>query len=565
MGLFNGNRAAWGRLVGLALAAGLLAGCETMPGGTARDPASAPPPEPDAQAEAQKPAPPKPVGPTPVALLVPLSGPQADTGARLRAAAMQALTPERAAVVRLDVHDTASTPEGARAAAHAAVAQGAKVVLGPVYSVTAQAAKPILAGAGIPILALSNNPAVAGEGLFLLGHLPGQQAEVLLDYAAAQGHGRIALVGPDTAYARLVADETRRHAARGRVQLVDSRLFPPQTEYDSQVDLVREVAEIGPTGVIIPTSGLSLAGLSALFTYYDAVPPEVRLLGTDLWHRAETYAEGSLHGAWYVTATIPPSTVDEAVEETSEDTETDADAGADAGDPEASGGTAPDQTSDEMSDETSNDVAPAPSEGAAEAGDTDDAEAAPDKPADEPGDEQAEEEEDDTPPLQLTAGPGPLDRLMMDAVALAAAWAAERSSGAASAGTDAFLVDPAGFRGFSGLFRLLPSGLNERGLNVLEVTPDGPRMVRPAPPSFASVRPPADIIGPADVSRHPWLAAEQGRPAPAADAEPPAIEAPMTEAEPPQTAPPGATDACRWERTCIGGTCRTSRVCGPTS
>lgn len=46
------------------------------------------------------------------------------------------------------------------------------------------------------------------------------------------------------------------------------------------------------------------------------------------------------------------------------------------------------------------------------------------------------------------------------------------------------ITNPEGFRGVNGLFRFRQSGLIERGLSILEVTPTGPREVSPAPQRF---------------------------------------------------------------------------------
>jgi len=46
------------------------------------------------------------------------------------------------------------------------------------------------------------------------------------------------------------------------------------------------------------------------------------------------------------------------------------------------------------------------------------------------------------------------------------------------------ITNPQGFQGTNGLFRFTASGLCERGLSILEVTPTGPRVVAPAPQRF---------------------------------------------------------------------------------
>ncbi len=48
----------------------------------------------------------------------------------------------------------------------------------------------------------------------------------------------------------------------------------------------------------------------------------------------------------------------------------------------------------------------------------------------------------------------------------------------------AALTNPSGFVGLDGVFRLNRDGLVERGLAVLEVERDGPRVIDPAPQSF---------------------------------------------------------------------------------
>jgi branched-chain amino acid transport system substrate-binding protein len=46
------------------------------------------------------------------------------------------------------------------------------------------------------------------------------------------------------------------------------------------------------------------------------------------------------------------------------------------------------------------------------------------------------------------------------------------------------ILNPSGFTGVDGLFRFTPNGLVQRGLAVLEVEPQGPIVVSPAPQSF---------------------------------------------------------------------------------
>jgi ABC-type branched-subunit amino acid transport system substrate-binding protein len=84
--------------------------------------------------------------------------------------------------------------------------------------------------------------------------------------------------------------------------------------------------------------------------------------------------------------------------------------------------------------------------------------------------------------FQATYGRPPprLASLAFDAAALAAVLSTR--------GRDPFsrqaILNPSGFTGVDGLFRFTEPGLVQRGLAVLEVTPDGTRVVSPAPTSF---------------------------------------------------------------------------------
>ena len=75
--------------------------------------------------------------------------------------------------------------------------------------------------------------------------------------------------------------------------------------------------------------------------------------------------------------------------------------------------------------------------------------------------------------------PGPLAGLAYDATALAAVLARDERRF-----DDATLTAPAGFAGRLGIFRLLPSGLTEHGLAVVELAGGSSRLLDPAPNAF---------------------------------------------------------------------------------
>src|SRR3546814_2918644 len=103
----------------------------------------------DQFAEALPALPPPPVK---VGLLLPLSGSRADVGQALLNAAQLALFDLGGERFTLVVRDTKGTPEGAAAAAEAALAEQAVLLLGPLFATSAEAVKPIVDAAEVPMI-----------------------------------------------------------------------------------------------------------------------------------------------------------------------------------------------------------------------------------------------------------------------------------------------------------------------------------------------------------------------------------------------------------------------------
>lgn len=89
--------------------------------------------------------------------------------------------------IALKLYSTLGTPEGARAAASRAIADGANVIVGPLMGQNAQAISQIVVGSGVKVLALTNNPAVAGGDIYVFGQTFQNNAERLAAYARSVG------------------------------------------------------------------------------------------------------------------------------------------------------------------------------------------------------------------------------------------------------------------------------------------------------------------------------------------------------------------------------------------
>lgn len=136
-------------------------------------------------------------GAVPVALLVPSGSGQASDQLLARSienAARMAIGDLAGVQIDLRVYPTAGQPAQASAAATQALADGATVILGPVFAEEANAAGLAVAAAGVNVLSFSNNPAIAGGNVFVLGPTFDNTARRLAGYAVRSGKSQVMII-----------------------------------------------------------------------------------------------------------------------------------------------------------------------------------------------------------------------------------------------------------------------------------------------------------------------------------------------------------------------------------
>ncbi len=265
-----------------------------------------------------------------VALLVPLTGPNAERGTALANAARLAL--EVPGSPPLDVRDTGGTPEGAAAAAQQALAGGAALILGPLTAPETAAAARVARPAGVSILAFTSDPAQAQPGVWTLGITPAQQLRRLVGASAAQGKGRIAALLPQNAFGQAMATALGQVTASAGMASPNIRTYPPGNPQGAVRDLADYGSRVSPLmgqiraaraqhdasgreraaqlsrqdvpppsfdALVLADTGASLSTLTGLLQGYEVGPPGVRLMGPALWAEPSTRAGSELTGAWY--------------------------------------------------------------------------------------------------------------------------------------------------------------------------------------------------------------------------------------------------------------------------
>ena len=253
-------------------------------------------------------APPEPAGAAKVALLLPLSG-SAQTSLIAKAmqqAAELALFERHAAGLQLVVKDDKGTEAGARAAAEEAIKAGAEIILGPLFSKTVTAMAPVARGAGIPVVAFSNDPAAAAQGVHLIGFAAETEVARVVAYAASQGRRRFAALIPDDADGRLIETGFRAAVARngGTIGALEhyevgsnSLIEPARRIRDAIKEAERDGTAIDT--LFLPAGQDTLPQLASLLPHSGIDTAKIKLIGTSGWDTPNVNRQSRLAGAWF--------------------------------------------------------------------------------------------------------------------------------------------------------------------------------------------------------------------------------------------------------------------------
>ncbi|MEO0032889.1 MAG: hypothetical protein RIS94_2647 [Pseudomonadota bacterium] len=244
----------------------LLAGCTVIPGG---GPAPTVTPT---EAAPQANALPTDEGRHRVALLVPMSGPNASVGQAIANAATMALLDTNATNLRITTYDTAT---GAANAAGKAVMDGNRLILGPLLSDDVIAVAGVARPAKVPMITYSNDSKVADRDVFVLGQVPGQSVARVLQYAHANGVNTIGALIPSGDYGQRVAAALNSAARANGVAVADVESY--ERTNTSVGSAVRRVKAKGKVDALLIADGARIALMAAPFA------AGTRLLGTELW------------------------------------------------------------------------------------------------------------------------------------------------------------------------------------------------------------------------------------------------------------------------------------------
>lgn len=234
-----------------------------------------------------------------VALLLPLSGPNAAIGQAILNAAQMALFDLGDDNLELLPRDTQGSAAAAATAAQAAISAGARLILGPLLAAEVEAVKPVATAAKVPVVAFSTATQLAGNGVFLMGFLPSEEVARITAYAHANGHQNFAVLAPHTAYGEFVADAVRDAVTADGGTLVRTEFY--DASINDMAQTVRRFASEGHDfdALFLPEGDGRLKTLVPQLPYFNIDPSQVKFLGTGLWDEPGLGTEPALDGAWY--------------------------------------------------------------------------------------------------------------------------------------------------------------------------------------------------------------------------------------------------------------------------
>lgn len=344
--------------------------------------------------------------PVQVALLVPggsTQGADRAIAASLENAARMAIADLDGVRIDLRVYNTGSDPVQAASVATQAVDDGAKILLGPLFADSANAAGVAVAPRNVNVLAFSNNPTIAGGNVFVLGATFDNTARRLVNYAARNGTTRFAIVHGNDLQGQVGRDAITAAVRQSGAQLASVESYT-LTQQDILASTPRIAAAINSSGAdaVFLTAGPN-ADLPIIATSLPEAginPAATRYIGLTRWNALpQVLALPGVQGGLFAL---------------------------------------PDQAMITNFETRYQGV--------------------------------------------YGTTPHPLAGLAYDGIAAIGALVA---SGNSNALTKQALTARQGFQGTSGIFRLLPNGLNERGLAVAEVRSNNVVVVENAPRSFA--------------------------------------------------------------------------------
>lgn len=272
----------------------LMAGCQTIV------PKGQGPTQPQGPAQPEKPGQIGPELPTDterhrIALLLPMSGSNAGVGQSIANAANLAVLDTGGQRIRITTYDTAT---GAAAAGQRAVADGNKLILGPLLAEDVRLVAPYAQRASVPIISFSNDSSVASKGTFVMGYTPVQSIDRVVQFARSKGMTKFAGLVPSGVYGQRASTALIRSVENAGGQVVSMQNF--DRTQTSLSGAITRLSRNSPYEAVLIADGGRIALQAAPLIRKNSA--QAQILGTELWNTETSLSSNAtMRGAWFAS------------------------------------------------------------------------------------------------------------------------------------------------------------------------------------------------------------------------------------------------------------------------
>ncbi|HXM00909.1 MAG TPA: penicillin-binding protein activator [Rhizomicrobium sp.] len=248
--------------------------------------------------------------PVRVGILLPFSNGSAATRAlaqsMLKAAELALFDAKNPNIILVSA-DEGGTPDAAAQGARNLLAQGAEIIIGPLFAQSVNAVAPIARDRAVPVISFSTDRSVAGDGVYLLSFQPENEVKRVVDFAAAQGRMNFAALVPQSTYGDRVAKAFQDEVTARGGKITDIEHFAATP--DGIAGPAKAAAASNPDAILIAQGGALLRGAAPGLAASGVDGNKIRLLGTGLWDDPANAKETALSGSWFAA---PSPAADEA-------------------------------------------------------------------------------------------------------------------------------------------------------------------------------------------------------------------------------------------------------------
>ena len=246
-----------------------------------------------------------------IGLLVPLTGSFSYLGNTISGGSELAFFKMRNPNIELLYFDTAGGEQAVNAA-NEAISNNVDVVIGPLFSDSVSAVKPLLKASNIPVLSFSNNIDVAEPGVWVLGYLPEQQISQLVDFAVARGKQNFGILSANSQLGKKITNAAINQLADYGLsartvfeldnisQMEQKELLSQIKSFAKYVDTSKDPLTLPPPAydtVIIAGDTDFILQVAPILSYYDLGPDRALFMGIDKWNQPKMLNEPSLQNS----------------------------------------------------------------------------------------------------------------------------------------------------------------------------------------------------------------------------------------------------------------------------